>query len=302
MAAVGTALVAAWTAAQEDAFRAQPAVAASAAAQAPADRPTPPFAAVDPFIGTGGEGHTYPGATVPFGMVQLSPDTDVKFFRQSFPWAAGYRHGDPTILGFSHTHFSGTGHSDLGDVLLVPTVGAVQLEPGTVEQPETGYRSRYSGERAEPGHYAVRLDEPGVDVELTATSRVGLHRYRFPTGDQAHVVLDLVSSIYNYDGKVLWSSLRVESDRRVTGHRQTKGWAPGRTIYFAIEFSQPFVSFGLVKEGEEPYRGFGRQGPRYDNYPEASGRTLRAHFDFKGAADKPLLVKVAISAVGIDAP
>jgi predicted alpha-1,2-mannosidase len=258
------------------------------------------LASVDPFIGTGGEGHTYPGATVPFGMVQLSPDTEIKYFRQSFPWAAGYRHGDPTILGFSHTHFSGTGHSDLGDVLIVPTVGPVQLEPGTAEQPETGYRSRYSGERAEPGYYAVRLDEPGVDVELTATSRVGMHRYRFPATEQAHVVLDLVSSIYNYDGKVLWSGLRIESDRRVTGFRQTKGWAPGRTIYFALEFSRPFASYGIVKEGEEPYRGFGRQGPRYENYPEASGRTLRAHFDFATAADKPLLVKVAISAVGID--
>ena len=259
-----------------------------------------PYASVDPFIGTGGEGHTYPGATVPFGMVQLSPDTEIKHFRQSFPWAAGYRHGDPTILGFSHTHFSGTGHSDLGDVLIVPTVGPVQPEPGTAEDPGSGYRSPYSHERAEPGYYAVRLDEPGVDVELTATSRVGLHRYRFPTTEQAHVVVDLVSSIYNYDGKVLWSSLRVESDRRVTGFRQTKGWAPGRTIYFALEFSRPFVSYGIVKEGEEPYRGFGRQGPQYDNYPEVFGRTLRAHFDFRTTAGEPLLVKAAISAVGID--
>ena len=95
-----------------------------------------PYESVDPFIGTGGEGHTYPGATVPFGMVQLSPDTDVRHFRQSFPWAAGYRYGDATILGFSHTHFSGTGHSDLGDVLLMPTVGPLQLEPGSAEEPD----------------------------------------------------------------------------------------------------------------------------------------------------------------------
>jgi len=259
-----------------------------------------PFAAVDPFIGTGGEGHTYPGATVPFGMVQVSPDTEVRYFRQSFPWAAGYRHGDPTILGFSHTHFSGTGHSDLGDVLLVPTTGPVQLEAGTAEHPETGYRSPYSAERAEPGYYAVRLDEPGVDVELTATTRVGLHRYRFPAGADAHVVLDLVSSIYDYDGKVLSSRIRVESDRRVTGFRQTKGWAPNRTVYFAIEFSRPFATYGIVREADEPYRGFGRTGPVLDNYPEAFGRALRAHFDFGPAMAEPLLVKVAISAVGID--
>src|SRR3954463_11987939 len=119
---------------------------------------------VDPFIGTGGEGHTYPGATVPFGMVQLSPDTEVRDFKASFPWAAGYRRGDPTILGFSHTHFSGTGHSDLGDVLLVPTTGPLQLDPGTAEHPDSGYRSRFSpaDEKASPGYYSVVLKDPGI--------------------------------------------------------------------------------------------------------------------------------------------
>lgn len=258
---------------------------------------------VDPFIGTGGEGHTYPGATVPFGMVQLSPDTDIRRFDESFPWAAGYRFGDPTILGFSHTHFSGIGHSDLGDVLLVPTVGPVQLAPGTAEDPDAGYRSRYThdSERAEPGYYAVRLDDPGVDVELTATTRVGVHRYRFPETEQAHVVLDLVSSIYDYDGKVLWSELRVESDRRVTGMRTTKGWAPGRQLYFAIEFSKPFTSWGVVNGHEETYRGFGRvRESRWENYREAFGRELRAHFDFATEEGEELLVKVSISSVGID--
>ncbi len=258
---------------------------------------------VDPFIGTGGEGHTYPGATVPFGMVQLSPDTEIRHFRESFPWAAGYRFGDPTILGFSHTHFSGTGHSDLGDFLLVPTVGPVRLAPGTAEDPVSGYRSRYThaSERAEPGYYAVRLDDPGVEVELTATARVGLHRYRFPATDQAHVVLDLVSSIYDYDGKVLWSELRVEDDRRVTGMRRTKGWAPDRQLYFALEFSKPFRSWGVVNEHEEAYRGFGPgRETRFEDYREAFGRKLRAHFDFATAAGEELLVKVALSAVGID--
>lgn len=261
------------------------------------------FEDVDPFIGTGGEGHTYPGATVPWGMVQLSPDTEIRHFRESFPWAAGYRFGDPTILGFSHTHFSGTGHSDLGDFLLAPTVGPVQLTPGTADDPDSGYRSRYSHatERAEPGYYAVRLDDPGIGVELTATARVGLHRFRFPATDQAHLVLDLVSSIYDYDGKVLWSELRVEGDRRVTGTRITKGWAPGRELHFAMEVSKPFRSWTVVDEHRETYLGFGPGRERVLVEPrEAFGRKLRAHFDFAMAEGEELLVKVAISQVGVD--
>ncbi len=261
-----------------------------------------PYESVDPFIGTGGEGHTYPGATVPFGMVQLSPDTDVRHFRQSFPWAAGYRYGDATILGFSHTHFSGTGHSDMGDVLLMPTVGPLQLEPGSAEEPDAGYRSRFSHaqESARPGYYSVVLADPGVAVELTASNRVGMHRYTFPASDQAHVILDLVSSIYNYDGKVLWSKLRVESDTLVTGFRQTKGWSAGRQVYFALEFSKPFVSYGLVNEAEEAYKGFGRREARLEDYPEISGRKLKAHFDFRTRTGEALLVKVALSSVGTD--
>jgi predicted alpha-1,2-mannosidase len=256
---------------------------------------------VDPFIGTGGEGHTYPGATVPFGMVQLSPDTDIRPFRESFPWAAGYRYSDKTIVGFSHTHFSGTGHSDMGDVLLMPTVGPLQLDPGPADDPDAGYRSRFSHEResAAPGYYAVALDS-GIGVELTATNRVGVHRYTFPQSDSAHVILDLVSSIYNYDGKVLWSQIRVESDTLVTGFRETKGWAPDRHVYFAIQFSKPFLSYGLANEAEEKYRGFGKSGKLLPDYPEMSGRKLKAYFNFKTGAGEVLAVKVALSSVGID--
>jgi predicted alpha-1,2-mannosidase len=274
------------------------------ASLAPVPAVAGPYDDVDPFIGTGGEGHTYPGATVPFGMVQLSPDTEVRDFKASFPWAAGYRRGDPTILGFSHTHFSGTGHSDLGDVLLVPTTGPLQLEPGTPEHPETGYRSRFSpaDEKASPGYYSVVLRDPGVKAELTATTRVGLHRYTFPASESAHVLLDLVSSIYNYDGKVLWSQIRVESDTLVTGHRQTKGWAPDRQIYFAMQFSRPFKSYGLVNETgpDERYKGFGRSGRVLENYPEAAGKKLKAYFNFSTRAGEVIQVKVALSAVGID--
>jgi putative alpha-1,2-mannosidase len=127
------------------------------------------LALVDPFIGTGPDGHTFPGATVPFGMVQLSPDTQIRPFKQSYKWASGYRYEDATILGFSHTHFSGSGHSDLGDVLLQPISGDVQLEPGDTEKPGSGYRSRFSHkqERAEPGYYAVDLLDYGIHAELT---------------------------------------------------------------------------------------------------------------------------------------
>jgi predicted alpha-1,2-mannosidase len=261
-----------------------------------------PLDDVDPFIGTGGEGHTYPGATVPFGMVQLSPDTDVREFRKSFPWAAGYRHSDTTILGFSHTHFSGTGHSDMGDVLLVPTVGPLQLDPGPPENPDAGYRSRFShaDEKASPGYYSVVLKDPGIKAELTATTRVGLHRYTFPASDSARVLLDLVSSIYNYDGKVLWSQIRVESNTLVTGFRSTKGWAPNRQVYFALQFSKPFTSYGIANEAEERYKGFGKQGKLLENYPEVSGRKLKAYFNFKTKAGEVIQVKVGISSVGID--
>src|SRR6201997_77054 len=124
-----------------------------------------PLQYVDPLIGTGAGGHTFPGASAPFGMVQLSPDTQIRQFKQSYKWAAGYRYEDTTILGFSHTHFSGAGHSDLGDVLLIPISGdAVPLEPGDAEKTQPGYRSRFSHSRelAEPGYYSVYLQDPAV--------------------------------------------------------------------------------------------------------------------------------------------
>src|SRR5438874_1918241 len=205
-------------------------------------------AEVNVFVGTGGDGHTFPGAALPFGMVQLSPDTQQRNFRQGYPWAGGYRYEDDSILGFSHTHFSGAGHSDLGDVLLMPTSGEMKFEPGYPERAHSGYRSRFSHteEHAEPGYYAVKLIDNQVEVELTASERVGLHRYRFKPGAAPKVVLDLRSSIYDWNGKNLWSRLRLRGDRVVTGMRETRGWAPGRQLFFAIEFSRPFVNHQLL--------------------------------------------------------
>ncbi|MDE2497008.1 MAG: glycoside hydrolase family 92 protein, partial [Xanthomonadaceae bacterium] len=198
----------------------------------------------DPMIGTGGAGHTFPGATVPFGMIQLSPDTAMPDFKHAYAWAAGYQYGDHSILGFSETHFSGSGHSDLGDVLLMPGVGKPQWDPGDPDKPGSGYRSDFSHktEVAQPGYYAVTLATSGVRAELTAGQRVGWHRYTFPRDQEAHVLLDLRPSIYDYPGKVLWARLRVRADGTVTGYRETRGWAPGRQLYFAIRFSQPMTS------------------------------------------------------------
>jgi predicted alpha-1,2-mannosidase len=257
------------------------------------------YAAVDPMIGTGGDGHTFPGATVPFGMVQLSPDTAMPDFKHGYKWAAGYQYGDSSILGFSHTHFSGSGHSDLGDVLVMPIAGDVKLDPGTPEKPGSGYRSRFdhASEKAEAGYYAVTLADYGVRAELTANQRVGFHRYTFPKGKPAHVLLDLRPSIYDYEGKVLWSQLRVRADGTVTGGRTTRGWAPGRQLYFAMRFNQPMTSRSLENREEKvAYSGFGGPGSRAHDADAIHGRALEGVFDF-GNLDKPLVVKVAISSV-----
>jgi predicted alpha-1,2-mannosidase len=262
-----------------------------------------PAAAVNVFIGTGGDGHTFPGATRPFGMVQLSPDTQVRHFRQSYPWAAGYRYEDDSILGFSHTHFSGAGHSDLGDILLMPYTGETKLEPGYPERAFSGYRSRFrhQDEHAEPGYYAVKLLDNDVDVELTASERVGLHRYQYQAGATAKVILDLRSSIYDYAGKNLWSRLRVRSDSLITGMRETRGWAPGRQLYFAIQFSRALAAHALYnrEEGVE-YRGFAGPGKTPQDKVVVEGKALVGALEFGVPADRQLLVKVAMSAVSED--
>jgi predicted alpha-1,2-mannosidase len=260
-------------------------------------------AEVNVFVGTGGDGHTFPGATRPFGMIQLSPDTQVRHFKQSYPWAAGYRYEDDSILGFSHTHFSGAGHSDLGDVLLMPGSGELKLDPGYPERPFSGYRSRFShkDEQAEPGYYAVKLLDNEVDVELTASERVGLHRYRFKPGLEAHVVLDLRSSIYDWNGKNLWSRLRLRGQDTLTGMRETRGWAPGRQLYFAIRFSQPLQTHQLMnrEEGVE-YKGFASPGKNPMEKVLVEGKALEAALGFGQLGKTPLLVKVAVSAVSED--
>jgi len=277
------------------------AAAGGAARSGTADPGSAAYAAVDPFIGTGGEGHTFPGAVVPFGMIQLSPDTQIKPRSEAFGWSAGYRYEDHTIVGFSHTHFSGTGHSDLGDVLLMPIAGEVRFERGEPDKPGSGYtaRFRHASEVAQPGYYAVTLDDYGVRAELTASARVGLHRYHFPAARPAHVLIDLRTSMYDYPGKVLWARLRLRPDGTVSGFRETRGWAPGRQLYFALRFSvTPSGHEFRNTESDILYKGF---PPPADHEPRAraqlEGRQLVGAFDFAGAEGSTLIVKVAISPV-----
>ncbi|MGA3171505.1 MAG: GH92 family glycosyl hydrolase [Chthoniobacteraceae bacterium] len=254
------------------------AAALSTAARAAArpDGPDNPCAAVNPMVGTVPEGHTFPGATVPFGMVQVSPDT------RTSGWEAcsGYDYQDSTILGFSHTHLIGTGCGDLGDILLMPTVGAVDF---------TAYQSRFSHdqERAEPGYYKVFLQDPKVQVELTATPRVGIQRYTFPATSRAHVIIDLVHGISN---RPLESSLQRESNTVISGHRKTHGWAADRDVWFVIEFSRPFKSLNLQCDGQLP-------GP---GTTQVSGALVRGDVDFDAQAGQPLIVKVALSPTSLE--
>ena len=262
---------------------------------------------VNPIIGTNGMGHTFPGACVPFGLVQLSPDTDTiphnvdgKYQPRAYEYCAGYQYKDSSIVGFSHTHFSGTGHSDLGDILIMPTTGALKLNPGTATNPDGGYRSRYSHntEVSKPGYYEVLLSDYGVKAQLTTTQRVGVHKYTYPAqAKEQRIILDLIHGIYNYDGKVLWASLRVENDTLLTGYRITNGWARTNYTYFAISFSKPIVHYGCEEKAKENYRGGYGKFNMKENFPDIGGRKIVAYFEFDPKASQELEVKVALSGV-----
>ena len=244
-----------------------------------------PAGHVDPFIGTGGHGHTYPGAALPFGMVQLSPDT----FTSGWDWCSGYHWSDSSIMGFSHTHLSGTGCGDLGDILLMPTSGEVKLAPGSREQPEAGYRSRFShaDEQASPGYYAVTLATPGVRAELTATPRVGVHRYTWQPGGRANVVIDLVHGIHDQPVDL---ALEIVGDRTVTGMRRSRGWAADQVVHFVAEFSRPFAGFGTATADARPEPG----------RRSAAGKHVKGWVSFAEGDDGPVVVKVALSTTGVE--
>lgn len=192
---------------------------------------------VNVFIGTGGHGHTFPGATLPHGMVQLSPDTRL----MGWDACSGYYYDDSSIMGFSHTHLSGTGIGDYGDILFMPIVGEKPLIAGTNEKPDTGYRSRFSHEQenARPGYYQVLLKDDSISVELTATLRAGLHRYTYPNAEDARLIIDMEPTIHGHQHPV--TQIRIVNDSTIAGMKYTKGWAKHHYVYFYATFSSPFT-------------------------------------------------------------
>ena len=253
--------------------------------------PEDPTQFVNVFLGTGGHGHTYPGATVPFGAVQLSPDT----YNVGWDRCSGYHLSDTSIMGFSHTHLSGTGIGDMMDVLVMPGTGPDRLVPGPPDHSEQGYRSRFShdAEHAEPGYYSVVLADYGIKAELTATERAGIHRYTFPQADDSHFMVDLAHAMLgapNAAPRILSSDLKVVGDDTITGGRRTSIWARGRYIFFALKFSKPFLAAQLVSGGQ----------PLAADARDASGRALQCLVRFKTSAGEVIYVKVGISGVSAE--
>jgi predicted alpha-1,2-mannosidase len=251
-------------------------------------------------------GHVFPGATTPFGMVQLSPQTNFEvmfkndggYNTETYEYCAGYQHKDSTIIGFAHTNFSGTGHSDLGDFLIMPTTGNLVLDP--IESNDTkGFFSEFShdNEEASPGYYKVDLDSYNIKAELTASERVGFHQYTFPKSDSSHIILDMVYNVYHHDNKNIWTFIRVENDSTITGYRQTKGWARDKKVFFAAKFSKPFTSYGHKKYDNIKYDGFYRRFKQDENFPEMAGKDIRAYFNFNTTENEQIKIKFALSSV-----
>ena len=237
---------------------------------------------VNVFIGTGGHGHTFPGATLPHGMVQLSPDTRL------FGWDAcsGYYYDDTSIMGFTHTHLSGTGIGDYGDILFMPVVGEKPLIAGTAENPGEGYRSRFSHEQesARPGYYQVLLQDDSINVELTATLRAGLHRYTYPKASDARLIVDMEPTIHGHQHPV--TQIRVVNDSTIAGMKYTVGWAKRHYVYFYAVFSSPF-----------DYKLY--SGTEYQSdSTSVTVNTAKAVISFRNLpADGRVLAKVGISSV-----
>ncbi|MDR1524586.1 MAG: GH92 family glycosyl hydrolase [Tannerella sp.] len=235
---------------------------------------------VDPYIGTGDHGHVFLGANVPFGFVQLGPVN----ISQGWDWCSGYHISDSTIMGFSHTHLSGTGIGDLGDISFMPVTGDVNPERGNPGDPQSGMYSLFdrSTEKARPGYYAVHLDRYDVDVELTATERTGFHKYTFPKSSDARIVIDLAHGI-GWDAPVD-GELIQENDTVISGYRHSNGWANDQKIYFTAVFSHPVKSF--------------RQEVKA--YGDAGRKRVSGQLFFDTGENETIYVKVALSPVGID--
>lgn len=228
---------------------------------------------VNPFIGTDGHGHTYPGATVPFGMVQLSPDTRID---GSWDGCSGYHYSDKTIYGFSHTHLNGTGCSDYGDIMLMPTMGEPSFDNKI-------YSSTFShqNEKASAGFYSVKLDKHNIDVRLTTSTRVGFHEYTFNQNGQANIILDL-----NHRDKLLEGEVRIIDQKTIWVKRRSEAWAKDQYVFALIEFEKPFEISKVKSNGEK--------GRRF------TGTELALSFSRKVKKGEKILVKVTLSPTGFE--
>ena len=246
---------------------------------------------VNPFIGTDGFGNVYPGAQTPFGGIQISPDTD----DYDYDVAAGYKYNKPTIMGFSLTHLSGTGIPDLGDFLFVPGTGTLKSATGTAEDPDSGYRSRFSHEKeaASPGYYTVELTDYCVTAEMTAAARSGILRFTYPAADSAFVMIDLQHTLR---WKCEWSTVRLLDDHTIIGSKVVAGWNPSRYVYFAARFSEPIKDFVILQDGKPVIYNT----KRFRSSLEAWGSGLQACVKFPTRVGQQVSVKVAVSAVGTD--
>lgn len=239
---------------------------------------------VNPLIGSAGHGHVFVGANVPFGAVQLGP---VNVF-EGWDWCSGYNYASNTILGFTHTHLSGTGIGDLNDILLLPVSGKVPLTKGTKEDMVTSYGSYFSHENeiSKPGYYSVLLDKYKIKAELTATERVGFHRYTFNSVDDSHVLLDLADGV-GWD-KPMKTFIKKTGAKTIVGYRHSKGWADDQRVYFAMEFSEPISNISLY---DNVSAVLGNQG---------EGVRMKAVIDFATLKNKQVLVKVGLSPVSYE--
>lgn len=249
---------------------------------------------VRPFVGTKGEGNTFPGPSAPFGMLQLSPDTDAK----NWDTDSGYEYSDPTILGFSLTHLSGTGCPDLGDFPFMPQIGPPRFVTGPKDHPEEGYQSPFSHaeESASVGYYKVKLQKSGVTAELTASDRAGILRFTFPAADEASILTDLSRVIDGGRWRVTQSHVRIEDGSTITGFHLVSGWAKERSLYFAARYSRPFDEGLIIKEGDPvTYKSYVNY--RFRSRNEATSPNLQFLAKFKTHAEEVIQVKVAVSAV-----
>ncbi len=237
---------------------------------------------VKPLIGSDYHGHVFVGANMPFGAVQLGPNN----INKGWDWCSGYHYSDSIVIGFSHTHLSGTGCSDLGDIMLMPTTGKLLINPGTQKNHKQGYASLYNhkNEHVEAGYYSVLLNRYNINVELTTTERVGIHRYKFPKSDSSRIIINLKEG--NLDEAVK-TYLKKQDGKTILGYRISNGWSVDQRVYFALQVSKPFDNFVIyddsIKQKEQ----------------EFTAASLKGVLNFKTKKDENIIVKVGISPVSV---